>query len=105
MPPDLDVFCGLYAHSQGITPRSRRPLVAAVRGFFAWCLDNGHTNADPASRLVYPSFGRPLPNAMSLAEAERMLMAPDIETFIGLRDAAMIAVLIAVACACRVWWR
>lgn len=89
---DLDYFCGLAAHRDGLKPRSRRPLVAAVRGFFAWYAKGGGIN--PAEHLDYPKFGAPLPAAISLSEAERMLMTPDIETFLGLRNAAMIAVLI-----------
>lgn len=99
-PADLDVFTGLYAHSIGMTPRSRRPLIAAVRGFYAWCSGVGHVQVDPSERVVYPSFGRPLPIAASIGDAERMLMAPNIETFTGLRDAAMIAILI--GCGLRV---
>lgn len=92
-PTDLERFCGIAAHYAGLTPRSRRPLVAAVRGFFAWYA-RAESVANPAEQLAYPKFGAPLPAAMSLAEAERMLMTPDIETFTGLRNAAMIAVLI-----------
>lgn len=97
---DLDLYCGLYAHSRGLTPRSRRPLVSAVRGFYAWAKSTRALEEDPSADLAYPKFGRPLPNALTLPEGERMLMAYDIETFVGLRNAAMIAVLL--GCGVRV---
>lgn len=90
---DLERFAGIYAHSLGIGPRARRPMVSALRGFFAW--HSAQTGAsNPAAPLVQPAFGRRIPRAMSLSDAERLLMAPDLATFMGLRDAAMLALLI-----------
>ncbi len=91
---DLDLYCGLYAHSLGISPRSRRALVAGIRGFYTWLDRQGHRSGNLAKLLEYPKGGKPLPRAITLANAERMLMQPDIETFLGIRDAAMISVLI-----------
>lgn len=97
---DIELFCGLYAHSIGISPRSRRALVAGIRGFFAWLARTGRTDSNLAEQLEYPKVGKPLPRAISLAHAEAILMQPDIETFLGIRDAAMISVL--VGCGLRV---
>lgn len=92
---DLQKYTGIFAHSLGITPRARRPMVAAVRGFYKWAAAAGNKHADtnPAVDLPYPSAGIRLPRLPSIAQAERLLMQPDIETFIGLRDAAMLAIL------------
>ena len=87
---DLRRFSGMWAHKQGLTPRARRPLVAALRGFWAFAFGKDSV----AGTLEYPSCGRPLPRSASLSHASRLLMQPDIETFLGLRDAAMIALLI-----------
>lgn len=97
---DLERFTGLYAHSLKLSHSARRPLVSALRGFFAWLHADGRTSSNPAAVLPQPTAGRPLPIAASLQDAERLLMAPDIETFTGLRDAAMFAVLI--GCGLRV---
>lgn len=96
----LEHFAGLVAHSMGLKPRSRRPLVAALRGFFQWAARAGHVNESAARGLEYPSHGRRLPRPAQLATAEKLLMQPDITTFTGLRDAAMIATLI--GCGLRV---
>lgn len=89
----LEAFTGLHAHEQGMTPRSRRPLIAAVRGFYAWALRNGLVDKNPAAAIGYPKFGRPLPTALSLENAERLIMAPGVDTFIGIRDTAMLGIL------------
>jgi site-specific recombinase XerD len=100
-PQELEHFVGLHTHKQGLSPRSRRALVAAVRGFYAWAAGPGRrTHRNPAKAVEYPNAGRRLPVAMGLDNAERLLMQPDISTFIGVRDAAMLSVLI--GCGVRV---
>lgn len=97
---DLEDFTGLVAHSMGLSPQSRGPMVAAVRNFYGWAKRAGHLRISPADQLRYPKKGRRLPRPAQISTAERLLMAPDIETFLGLRDAAMIATLI--GCGLRV---
>jgi site-specific recombinase XerD len=96
----LENFTGLAAHEAGLSPRSRRALVAAVRGFFAWLHRTGRLPANPAAQLPYPRAGLRLPVAMGIDEAERLFMAPNISTFLGLRDAAILSLLI--GCGLRV---
>ena len=92
---DLEAFTGLHAHQQlRLKPRARRPLVAAVRGFYTWAYPRGYVAENTASYLAYPRAGKPLPRAMSLSNAEALFMQCDLDTFIGVRDAAIISVLI-----------
>lgn len=95
---DLDTFAGLWAHAQGLSPRARRPLVSAVRGFFAWCESNGHIEKSPAADLPQPKAGLRLPRAIDLRQAERLLMAPGIDTLAGYRDTAILAMFAGVGC-------
>lgn len=91
---DLQEFSGLYAHRElKLTARARRPLVAAVRGFFAWAKRQGKIPGNPAAELEYPQAGRRLPRALSLADAEQILQRCDLYTFQGVRDAALLGVL------------
>ncbi|MCR8922696.1 tyrosine-type recombinase/integrase [Dasania sp. GY-MA-18] len=96
----LEAFTGLHLHEEGISPRSRRAIVAAVKEFYRWAKEKSLVNSNPASELVYPKAGRRLPTAMTLGSAEKLIMQPDISTFIGLRDATMIAIM--VGCGVRV---
>jgi len=96
----LEDFAGLYLHRRGLKPRSRCGAVAAVRQFYAWMKATGRMRHNPAHGMEYPAFGRPLPYGMTLSNAQRLLMQPDLDTFTGLRDAAMLAIL--AGCGLRV---
>ncbi len=91
---DLEEFTGLEAHRNGMSPRSRRPLVAAIRGFYKWAIDQWYIQQNPAAALPYPTSGRRLPKPMGLKHAERLIMQPDLNEFIGVRDAAILSVFI-----------
>ena len=84
----------MHAHKEmALTPTSRKPLIAAVRTFYAWMTMRGFISTDPAARITYPKAGRALPVAMQLSSAEKILMQPDLDTFIGVRDLAILSVL------------
>lgn len=97
---DLEEFTGLFAHKEGMTPRTRRPMVAAVRGFYAWLSEKRVISGNPAAALPYPTAGKKLPIPMQLGSAEQLLMQPDMDTFKGVRDLAILSVLI--GCGLRV---
>lgn len=91
---ELGVFAGPWLHKAGVEAIARRPYVAAVRGFYRWAASAREIRADPARTIPYPKAGRKLPGVMTLAHAERLMWAPDFTTFMGVRDAAMLAILI-----------
>jgi site-specific recombinase XerD len=91
----LEAFAGLYAHQElKLKPRARKPLVAALRSFYAWAHAAGGVAENVAELLEYPKAGKRLPRAMALESAEAILMQCDLTTFIGVRDAAILSVLI-----------
>lgn len=91
-------YAGHYLHSQGVKPISRRVAVSAIRGFYAWCHHRRLIEHNPAAGLPSPRCGKPLPQAMSLSDAQKLLMAPGISTFQGCRDTAILGVLIGSGC-------
>ena len=97
---DLEAFTGLHLHKRGVSARSRRPAIAAVRGFYAWLFRGGLTRTNLAQHLAYPAMGRKLPDAMPLKAVEAMLLQTDLDTFRGVRDAAIISLL--AGCGLRV---
>lgn len=99
-PGELEAFCGLWLHKRGVIARSRLPYISAVRGFYAWAAKSGRVDRSPADGLTRPQVGRPLPRALSLAHAEKLMWAPDLNTFAGIRDAAMLSLLL--GCGIRV---
>lgn len=97
---ELETFSGIWLHKRGVVARSRKPYVSAVKGFYAWAKSRGLRSGNPAGGLVHPKTGKKLPEALSLASAEKLMWAPDLNTFAGVRDAAMLGLLI--GCGLRV---
>lgn len=98
---ELVAFTGKWLFDRGLKdPTSRKTHISAVREFFKWAVFNKHVARDPAAGVPQPSVGRRLPRVMTLENAEKLMWAPDYSTFAGVRDAAMIAVLI--GCGLRV---
>lgn len=92
---DLVIFGGIWLHKRGLTdPLSRRTHIAAVREFYRWLLNNRHIRGNPAEGLPYPKVGRKIPRVMTLKNAEKLMWAPDFNTFEGVRDGAMLALLV-----------
>lgn len=96
----LEMFTGLWLHKKGVIARSRIPYISAIRGFYAFVADRGWTRLNQADKLEHPKTGKPLPRAISLSNAERLMWAPDMSTFKGVRDALLMSVMI--GCALRV---
>lgn len=99
-PIEVETFAGVWLHKRGVVARSRKPYVSALRGFFRWAQSRGLAAVNAASELAQPKTGRPLPHVLSLASAEKLMWAPDLGTFVGIRDASMLALLI--GCGLRV---
>jgi len=84
----------------GYTPRSNARLQSTLRAFFASCVQRGERGDDPSALLHPPKLPRLLPKALSEAQIEALLAAPDAGTTTGLRDRAMLELL--YACGLRV---
>ncbi|SDB84735.1 integrase/recombinase XerD [Raineyella antarctica] len=91
---------GFAAHlSEG--DATHRPLAAssvaravvAVRSFHRFIAREGLTPTDPAADVRPPSTGRHLPKALAVDQVEALLGAPDRDTPVGLRDAALLELL------------
>ena len=97
---ELETFCGLWLHRKGKIASGRKPYISAVRGFYAWLESEKLAKGNAAVQLRHPITGKPLPRTITLANAEKLMWAPDMGTFIGIRDAAMLSLLI--GCGLRV---
>lgn len=79
----------------GASRRSSARLLSTLRRFYRYQVRQGAIREDPTARVEAPKPDRPLPGALSEAEVERLLDAPDTETAIGQRDRCMLEVLYA----------
>lgn len=89
----LDHLAWRLAHDY--KARSTARLLSGLRGFYRFLLREGLIEVDPTLRVEMPRLGRPLPKALSEADVEALLAAPDIGDPLGLRDRAMLEVLYA----------
>jgi integrase/recombinase XerD len=79
----------------GARPRSTARLLSALRRFYRYQVREGRLREDPTALVESPKLGRPLPGALSEAEVEALLAAPEPSQPIGLRDRAMLELLYA----------
>lgn len=82
-----------WRSAQGYSPRSGARLLSSLRRFYAQALRLNRIDADPLALVESPKLGRPLPKALTEAEVEALLAAPELETPLGLRDRAMLELM------------
>jgi len=91
-----DLLAVLAAEMQrGKSPRSLSRYLSAYRQFYRWLLREGKIASDPVALIESPKTGRGLPKALTEAQVEALLKAPDTSTVLGLRDRAMLELMYA----------
>jgi len=93
-PEHLQRFAGAVLHERRLSPSSRRVAVSALRGYYRWLLQRRLIRSDPSTTLPYPRVGRGLPLPIPAAAAEKLMAQPDLDSFKGVRDLAIMAVLL-----------
>ncbi len=86
--------CFADAHSKSRASTANRRL-ATMRRFYRWALREGSITADPTLKLAGARMPQRFPKALSEAQVEALLAAPDAATDLGLRDRAMLELLYA----------
>ena len=79
----------------GYTARSNARLLSTLRHFYRLRLRTGAIAQDPTLLLDAPKLPRPLPKALSEAQIEALIRAPDVGAPLGLRDRAMFELIYA----------
>jgi integrase/recombinase XerD len=79
----------------GLSARSAARLISALRGFFAFAVEERIAAADPTAHVENPKMWAALPHALSAENVEALLAAPDETGPLGLRDRAMLETLYA----------
>jgi len=79
-------------HSRGLAPRSLALMLSAWRGFYHWLVRHRGFSANPVLGIRAPKAARPLPKALSVEAAQRLLdEKPGTPALV--RDAAMFELL------------
>jgi integrase/recombinase XerD len=70
---------------------TQRAFLVALRSLFAWCAEERIVMLDPTRNLELPKVGRRLPRGvLSPKEMRQLLRQPDLGTWAGLRDRAIL---------------
>ena len=77
----------------GLEAASLARNLTAVRMFHRFLLAEGLSAVDPTEHLKPPKLGRRLPAVLNVYEIERLLLATDTQTPLGLRDRALLEML------------
>ena len=84
-----------HLHQAGLSTRSVARAVHSARGLYRFALREGMLADDPMENLRAPRAFKALPRALSMAQVEALLEAPDTTTPLGVRDRAILEVLYA----------
>jgi len=80
-------------HSKGLAPRTLALVLSAWRGWFRWLVRHRGYGANPVLGIRAPKAAKPLPKALSVEQAERLLAAEDESSPWLQRDRAMFELL------------
>ena len=93
---DATTATAFIAHlSRQTRASSQSRYLSTLRRFYRWQLARGRIVADPTLKLANPARPSRLPKVMSEKQVDSLLVAPDLETPLGLRDRAMLETLYA----------
>jgi len=79
----------------GLSPRSVSRALVSMRRFYAFLVNEGDRDDNPAVNLYPPRLPRRLPKVLREAQVKALLRAPDTSRPPGVRDRAMIELLYA----------
>ena len=83
------------ASDQAAPARTVARRLSTLKRYFQHEVREGRRSDDPSARVQSPRLGKKLPDALSEAEVEALLQAPNVSDPLGLRDRAMLEVLYA----------
>jgi integrase/recombinase XerD len=79
----------------GAHSRTTSRILSSLRRFYRYQVREGHMAADPTANIERPRVPRSLPHALTEAEVEWLLAAPDTGDPLGHRDRTMLELLYA----------
>lgn len=89
---EIRPFLG-WLHDKGLTKRSIRMKLAAVKSMFKYLVRTGVINSNPSRVVASPKMEKKLPSFLQQSEAESLSAAFDTTTVHGLRDRALCELL------------
>ncbi len=85
----------LYLKDKGISSNSISRALVAIKMFYRFLVQERLAKDDVAGVLESPRLVRPLPNVLGMAEVDKLLNAPDVRDWMGIRDKAALELIYA----------
>ncbi len=82
-----------FIYGLGLTKRSQARILSGVKAFYKYLLLEEHIDASPAELIESPKLGYYLPDVLSLAEIESLILAVDLSRPDGHRNRALLETL------------
>ncbi len=92
---ELDLLGYASARHAGSKSSSANRRLSVFKRYYRWALRERRLSEDPTLRLVNARQPLRVPKTLSQAQVEALLLAPDVETPLGLRDRAMLELMYA----------
>jgi integrase/recombinase XerD len=92
---ELDLLGYASARHAGSKSSSANRRLSVFKRYYRWALRERRLSEDPTLRLVNARQPLRMPKTLSQAQVEALLMAPDVEAPLGLRDRAMLELMYA----------
>lgn len=84
-----------FCYSQGKTPQTVWRICSSLRAYIKFLKAEDFRDDNPLKDIVKPKTARMLPDSMSEKEVDDILEAPDVTSYVGCRDKAMMELLYA----------
>jgi len=85
----------LHLKDNGLSGNSISRALVAIKMFYKFLAQERFIKDDVAGILESPKLIRPLPNVLNMAEVKKLLEAPDVRSWIGIRDKAALELMYA----------
>ncbi|MFM7703809.1 MAG: tyrosine-type recombinase/integrase, partial [Rubrivivax sp.] len=92
---ESDLLGYIAERHAGTRASTARRRLSVFRRFFRWALREHRCTLDPTLKLQAAKLPLRVPRALSEAQVEALLAAPDVQTALGLRDRAMLELMYA----------
>ena len=85
----------MHLRNEGLKIRSCTRSLIAVRSFYKFLQREGIYESSPTLKIDIPKYWNKLPEVLNIAEVEKLLETPDLNTPLGIRDKSMLEVIYA----------
>ena len=79
----------IYHIAKEVNPRSQSRIISGLRGFFNYLIFEDYRKTNPLELIESPKLGRKLPDTLSEAEIDQIIMQIDLSDPQGTRNKAI----------------